>query len=262
MKNLHIKDSSNSGFTAAEVAVATGVMAILGIVVFNVLNSGMILYAKNTAVNSAHESAREGINRLTRDIRAAVSVPQLHNSSHDTTYTATGSFTVASSTPVNGVAPTAAGVSFQNVVAGSPDYVWQDPNSATLILIKDPGDQPTAGMRLIVPFWGIEDDIIKVTAAGTSGHSNIFLSNGGDQTVANKARKYGQSSYSGWVSPYAITYYTERFLYVVENGSYIADSQGPWIYTNGQYVAYTSGAMQRYRYENGEPNVYHMRYST
>jgi hypothetical protein len=256
------KTNSQAAFTSAEMVVATMVMAILGIVFLNVLNSGMILYAKNTAVNSAHESAREGINRLTRDIHAAVSVPQLRNSSHDTTYTATGSFTVASSTPVNGVAPTAAGVSFQNVVAGSPDYVWQDPNSATLILIKDPGDQPTAGMRLIVPFWGIEDDISKVTAAGTSGHSNIFLTNGGDTTVAQKARKYGQGTYSGWVSPYAITYYTERVLYIVENGTYIADAQGPWILSSGQYVAYTSGAMQRYRYENGQLNVYHQRYSS
>ena len=113
MKNLHMKKLSNSGFTVAEMAVATAVMAILGIVVFNVLNSGMILYAKNTAVNSAHQEAREGISRLTRDIHAAVSVPQLRSSAHDTTYTATGSFTVVSSAPVNGVPPTAAGVSFQ-----------------------------------------------------------------------------------------------------------------------------------------------------
>jgi hypothetical protein len=262
MKNLNMQKSSNSGFTSAEMAVATAVMVVLGIVVFNVLNSGMILYAKNAAVNSAHEEAREGVNHLTRDIHAAVSVPQLRNSTHDTTYTATGSFTVASSTPVNGVAPTAAGVSFQNVVPGSPDYVWQDPNSDQLILIKDPGDQPTPGMRLIVPFWGIEDDINKVTAAGTSGHSNIFLTNGGDQTVASKARKYGQGTYTGWASPYAITYYTERMLYIVENGTYVADSQGPWILSNGQYVAYTSGAMQRYRYENGQLNVYRLRYSS
>jgi hypothetical protein len=255
MKNLHIKKSSDAGYTAAELAVATAVMAILGIVVFNVLNSGMILYAKNAAVNSAHEEAREGVNRLTRDLHAAVSVPQLRNSTHDTNYTASGSYAVVSSTPVNGVAPTAQGVSFQDVVQGSPDYVWQDPNSPSLILIKDPGDQPTPGMRLIVPFWGIEDDIYKVTSSGVSGHSNVFLQNGGDQTIASKARKFGQGTYQGWVSPYAITYYTERMLYVVENGSYIADSQGPWIYSNGQYVAYTSGSMQRYRYENGQLNL-------
>ena len=50
-------------------------------------------------------------------------------------------------------------------------------------------------------------------------------------------------------------------LYVVEGGNYIADSNGPWILSGGQYVAYTSGAMQRYRYENGQLNVYHQRYS-
>ena len=95
-----------------------------------------------------------------------------------------------------------------------------------------------------------------------AGRSNVFLQNGGDQTVASKARKFGQGTYQGWTSPYAITYYTERMLYVVENGSYIADSQGPWIYSNGQYVAYTSGSMQRYRYENGQLNLYRQRYSS
>jgi hypothetical protein len=262
MKKLHIRESLEDGFSSGEMVIATGVMAILGIVVFNVLNSGMILYAKNTAVNSAHQEARDGINRLTRDIHAAVSVPQLRSSSHDGTYTTSGSFAVVSSAPVNGVPPTAAGVSFQNVVQGSPDYVWQDPGNENLIMIKDPGDQPTAGMRLIVPFWGIEDDISKVTAQGTLNHSNVFLVSGADTTVASKARKYGQGTYSGWVSPYAITYYTERILYVVENGTYVPDAQGPWVYSGGQYVAYTSGSMQRYRYENGELNVYHQRYSS
>jgi hypothetical protein len=51
-------------------------------------------------------------------------------------------------------------------------------------------------------------------------------------------------------------------LYIVENGTYVADSQGPWILSNGQYVAYTSGTMQRYRYENGQLNVYRLRYSS
>ena len=145
MKTL-ANTNSQAGFTAAEMVVSTMIMAILGIVFLNVLNSGMILYAKNTAVNLAHEEGREGILRFTRDLHAAISVPQLRGNTHDSTYTVSGSFSVASSTPVNGVAPTAAGVSFQDVVAGSPDYVWQDPNNSNLIMIKDPGDAPTAGM--------------------------------------------------------------------------------------------------------------------
>jgi len=236
-----------------------------------VLNSGMILYAKNTAVNSAHEEGRQGINRFTRDLHAAVSVPQLRNNTHDSTYSCgtyecgdtlnTSSFAVVSSTPVSGVAPTAAGVSFQDVVSGSPDYVWQDNNNANQIKIKDPGDQPTAGMRLIVPQWSYEDAITKVAGAGVN-HSNVFLFNGEDTTIATnlagQGRKFGQGTYS--VGPYAITYYTERMLYVVEGGKYIADSQGPWILSSGNYVAYTSGNMQRYRFENGNLNLYRQRY--
>src|SRR5437016_13804395 len=121
MKIQNSNHSSQHGFTAAEMVISTMVMAILGIVFLQVLNSGMILYAKNTAVNSAHEESREGINRLSRDIHASVSVPQLRNSTHDGTYTVAGSFAVVSSNPVGGVPPTAAGVSFQNVTPGNPN---------------------------------------------------------------------------------------------------------------------------------------------
>ena len=108
MKSCYRKNSE-SGFTVAEMVISTMVMAILGIVFLQVLNSGMILYAKNTAVNSAHEESREGLNRLTRDIHASVSVPQLRNNTTDANTTVSGSFAVVSSTPVSGVPPTAAG---------------------------------------------------------------------------------------------------------------------------------------------------------
>ena len=255
---------NQAAFTAVEMVVSTMIMAILGIVFLNVLNSGMILYAKNTAVNAAHEEGREGVNRLTRDLHAAISVPQLRTNTHDSTYSVAGSFTV----PTAAADVMAAGVSFQNVVPGSPDYVWQDPGNANLILIKDPGvcpgpNCPTAGMRLIVPFWRVEDDIVKITGNPQNGqaHSNVFLATGSDTTIAAKARKYGQTSYTGYASPYAITYFTERMLYVVEGGSYIADSNGPFVLSGGQYVAYTNQSGQRYRYENGQLNVYHQRYS-
>src|SRR5947199_9738754 len=95
-----------AGYTVAEMIVAIGVFCLLGIVFCSVLNSGMILYAKNTAVNTAHEEARDGINRLTRDIHASISVPQLRDTN----------FNIVGSTPVSatGSAPMAAGVSFQN----------------------------------------------------------------------------------------------------------------------------------------------------
>src|SRR5256886_9837850 len=124
------------GYTAGEMIIACGVLVILGLAFFQVLNSGMILYAKNTAVNSAHEQAREGINRLTRDIHASVSVPQLRNSTHDGTYTVAGSLAVVNSAPVGGVPPTADGVSFQNVTPSNPDFVLNAPGSDIKILLK------------------------------------------------------------------------------------------------------------------------------
>ncbi|MEY2526197.1 MAG: hypothetical protein QOE73_968, partial [Verrucomicrobiota bacterium] len=245
MKALHPNKLRQSGFTVAEMVVSTMILAILGIVFFNVLNSGMILYAKNTAVNSAHEQARDGIGRLTRDIHASVSVPQLRDTS----------FNVVSSTPVqaNSFAPMAAGVSFQNVASG-PNFVYKDPGASNLIMIKDGVLKPTAGWHIVIPFWNVEDDIVKVTAAGTTNHSNVFLQNGQETIVANKAPAFGGITY-------AITYYTERVMYLVKNGTYIADSKGPYILSSGNYIPYTSGAMQRYRYENGELHLYKQVYT-
>ena len=98
MKLLSYEKSSERGFTFAEMAVAIGVLSLLGVTFFQVLNSGLILSAKNTAVNVSHEEARMGVLRMTRDIHAAISVPQLRDNG----------FTVLSSDPVSGVAPMAA----------------------------------------------------------------------------------------------------------------------------------------------------------
>ena len=233
--------SSRHAFTLAEMIVAVAVFSLLGIVFFDVLNSGMVLFAKNTAVNAAHEEARQGINRLTRDIHAAVSVPQLRNNA----------FAVVDSAPVAGEPPMAAGVSFQNVASG-PNYVWKDPGNLDLIMIADGFPKPVAGMVLVVPFYGMEEVITKVAASGSSGHTNVFIK--ADEVTPNiDAPPYGGT--------YCITYYMDRTMYLVQNGTYMPDPQGPWISSGGDYVPYTSGTMQRYRYENGELHMYKQRYS-
>jgi hypothetical protein len=267
---------SESAFTYFEMGVAMGVLGLLGGVFFSVLNSGMVLSAKNIAVNSAHQEARDGILRLTRDIHASVSVPQLRDTSQNVVSS------VATTGPVAGsyVAPMAAGISFQNVFSG-PNYVWKDPNNPNLIMIKDNPDKPVAGMRLIIPFFNLEEDITKVVANGN--HHNVFIK--ADQSTPDiTAPSQG--------SPYAILYYTDRVMYVVKNGAYVADpdgdwilsggnyvscrtytanSSGEWILSNGVYVPYTNGTMQRYsytnssaqryRYENGELHLYKQDYA-
>ena len=234
------KRRGRKAFTLPEMMIAVAVLGLLGIVFFRVLQSGMTLSAKNTAVNAAHEEARQGILRLTRDIHASISVPQLRDAS----------FAVISSSPVPNASPgatppTAAGVSFQNIASG-PNYVFQDPGNANLIMIKDNPNQPTPGMRLIIPFWGIEDDIAKVTAGGAANHSNVYTVNG-TQNIANPPKYLG--------STYAITYYTNRVMYLVQNGNYVADPKGDFNLSSGVYLQVAPGTGQ-YHYENGELHYY------
>src|SRR6266576_2075109 len=135
------RHKAEGAFTVAEMGIAVGVLGLLGLMFFQVLQSGLTLSAKNTAVNSAHEEAKQGVQRLTRDLHASVSVPQLRDTSFNVVDSTLSPSASPSATP-----PTAAGVSFQNIVQGSPDYVWQDPGNSTLIMIKDGSGQPLQGM--------------------------------------------------------------------------------------------------------------------
>jgi hypothetical protein len=50
-------------------------------------------------------------------------------------------------------------------------------------------------------------------------------------------------------------------MYLVTNGTYVADSAGDWFLTGGVYVPYVSQVGQRYRYENGELHLYMQAYN-
>jgi type II secretory pathway pseudopilin PulG len=247
MNTFRSKQTSEEAFTFAEMAVAVGVLGLLGLVFFQVLQSGLTLSAKNTAVNAAHEEARQGVLRLTRDLHASISVPQLR----DTSFNVVDSTLSPSASP-GATPPTAAGVSFQNVNPTSPDYVWKDPGNPNLVMIKDNGAQPVQGMRLLIPAWGIEDDIQSVSSGGASGHSNVFtVHDMANTTTVKNSKVFGGTSY-------AITYYTNRVMYLVQNGNYVADSKGDFNLVGGQYVQVTPGTGQ-YHYENGELHYYQWR---
>ena len=245
MKRILKTKSSEAGFSVGEMGVAVGVLGLLGLVFFQVLQSGLVLSAKNTAVNAAHEEARQGVLRLTRDIHASISVPQLRD-----TY-----FNVVNSDPVGGVPTTAAGVSFQNVASG-PNFVWKDPGNPSLIMIKDNPSKPDEGQRLIIPFFGMEEDITKVTASGSANHSNVFIK--ADQSTPNiTAPDYG--------APYCITYYTNRVMYAVRNGTYTKDTNG--LYKKApndiDFIWATADTPpgHRYQYQNGELHLYKQGYN-
>jgi type II secretory pathway pseudopilin PulG len=242
-------------FTLPEMMISIGVLGLLGGVFFSVLQSGMVLFAKNVAVNVAHEETRQGINRLTRDIHASISIPELRNASN----------AVVNSQPAPSPAPTpihASAVSFQNIYGG-PHLLWQDPHPS-LIKIRDFGVKPEPGMRLIVPFWGVEDDIIQVAAAGSHHHSNVFLKNGW-QTALPRAEG----------GAYAIVYYTDRTMYAVRGGRFVKNPNGDYMpkdLSNNPNVtdlnAFTwfdavaaPGNSRRYVYEAGELQLFKQRYN-
>ena len=257
MKTSIQQQQHRSGFTLAEMMVAVGVFGLLGLVFFSVLKSGIVLFAKNTAVNIAHEEAREGINRLTRDIHASVSMPQLCNLD-STTNPITLLVPSPSPTPISGVAvgPMFSAVTFQNVANG-PNYIWKDTGGNGPIKIKD-NYTVSDGQHLLIPFWGalFEQDIIRHAAIGSTNHSNIWLQNGSETNI-NPREVVNNAC--------AITYYTERIAYVVMNGTFSKDVNG--LYTEGakggNYLWAPPGTPNghKYIYQNGELHMFRQRYS-
>src|SRR2546430_942379 len=248
--------SPKAGFTLAEMMIGLLCFVVIGGVIFLLLNSGMILYAKNMSVNTAHEDTRRAVNRLLRDIHAAVSVPQLIDGLN-----ADGTLQVHTSNTT-----AAAGVSFQLVWQdpNNPNdtgthYIWKDPASP-VIMIYNNGSctsgslcPPFPGQRLVAPLWGLEADITKTAAGGESNHVNVWLmdSQGDiiDQTGTAGRAPQGQGNSSNKHSNgnsndiYAVCYYTERVAYLVQNSQlrlyyhrYIGGSPdgtgGTWTWVN------------------------------
>jgi hypothetical protein len=198
MRTSNEKTKQNA-FTLAEIMVAAACATVAGVMLFGVLNVSTILYAKTTSINLAHDEARLAVNRLVNDIHKAVSTPQLWDASATST---NGLVTVTSS------AAKGSCVSFQLVPPnGGPYEVKNDPGNPNMIQIQTMvnGFDPTPGMRLIIPMYDIENNIIKVTSQGP--HRNVWM--------ANEEEKIPKSKDGTKI----ITYFTTRVFYAVEDGN-------------------------------------------
>ena len=152
------RHQSPRGFTIAELIVTSGIMLMVGLMIFLVLNSGMVLYAKNTAVNSAHQQARTGVDQMVANLHAAVSIPQLV----DTSLQPLGTIIDGSGNPIP-----APGVSFQ-IFSGGPFPV--DLSAAatdTSIRLWCPGYTPSSSARLNIPSHNIELDVVSTSVSGS-----------------------------------------------------------------------------------------------
>lgn len=195
---MTLKKTARRGATLLELSIAMSLIGAVGLAIYSMLNVGMILGAKNSAVNTAHQQARVAMLQLVQDIHSAVSLPAL---------------TDADSVPIGNPTPgtKAAGISFQ-LWAGGPYKICADATATSSVVQIQllTGDVvPQVGARLIVKSHQIEQDITAVTDLGGSKY---------DLTVAAPLGV----AIDGTQSP---TFYNipcfiaDRCSYVVKNGA-------------------------------------------
>ncbi len=170
----------------------------IGLSIFSMLNVGMILGAKNTAVNTAHQHARIAMLQLVQDLHSAISLPVL---------------TDADSVPIHNPPPNtpAPGISFQ-LWAGGPYKIAADATATSSVVQIQllAGDVlPQVGERLIVKSHEIEQDITAVDDVG-GGKYNITL------TAPIGVAIEGTGSPTDYNIPCFIT---DRCSYVVKDGT-------------------------------------------
>ena len=177
--------------------VTMGVMTIVGAMVFLVLNSGMVLYAKNTAVNSAHQQARAGVDQMLANIHSSVSIPELVD---------TNLQPIAA--PGSGPAP---GICYQTFTGGPFPVIANALATDTFVqLFCTGGYAPPANVRVEIPTHNIELDVTSTVGVGSSWRFN-FASPIGTAISISGSGKEGDPGTS-----YVITaFLTRRSSYAV-----------------------------------------------
>ena len=116
----HDKDR---GTSLVELAVTLSLIGVFGLSIYSMLNVGMIMGAKNGAVNTAHQQARVAMLQMVRDLHSAISLPAL---------------TDGNAVPLVNPAPntSAAGISFQLFSPAVSYLSFHGPLIETLVLMK------------------------------------------------------------------------------------------------------------------------------
>ena len=199
MKPTFARRCTGCASALVEVLISTAVMAVVSSIVFSILNSGMVLFAKNTAVNMAHQQARVAVLTMEGDLHSAVSIPQLAD---------------ANRAPVAGSGP-AAGLSFQVYAAGPFQVTATAPSGQNQITVRCPNYTPKVGQRFCLPLHQVELDITAVGAAGGTGGAVRTL------TLASNLPRPIETSLdnAGTLTPVVVTgFITDKYIYAVKNG--------------------------------------------
>jgi type II secretory pathway component PulJ len=210
---MRVSSFRQHGFTLVEMVMTTGILSAVGLAIFSMLNTGMILGAKNTAVNTAHQNARTAMLQMIADLHGAISLPYLIDDPN--VLDATGKPQAAASTP-------AAGIAFQLFSMGPLKVVSDVPITSNQVTVKAPSGNtqvPLVGQRLIILTHKIEDNITAVVNNGINNGSysyTLTLSN----NIANAIQGTGGSTNYNIVG-----FITDRCSYTVINGA--LDWKGP-----------------------------------
>ena len=160
------------GYTLVEIIISVSIFAFAGSGIYLTLRTGLLLYAKNSAINLSHQNVRVAMVELQQDLHGSVSIPQLVSSS---------------GVVITGTGP-AAGVSFRKFAGGPFSIVV--PTGATIsgglsqisIVTGSQGTtkdfHPQSGQRLhlqVLPTQMVELDVTGVSAPGTgSSGSTVY----------------------------------------------------------------------------------------
>jgi type II secretory pathway pseudopilin PulG len=161
--------SQPSGFKLVELMFTTALIGVVGLILYSILSTSMILGAKNTAVNTAHQQARIAMMNMVQDLHSAISLPQLVDTDGVTPWP----------TPTPGTSPSPApGISFQQWSSGPHEIRNNAAAGATQITLNlsNTGPTPVPGQRLVIPAYQIEADIASI-ANNSSNNFRVNLAN-------------------------------------------------------------------------------------
>src|SRR6187401_89832 len=68
-----------AAFTLTEVVITTALAALVGYTGYTILHVGLMLFAKNSAINVSHQQARKALLRMENDFHSSTSQVQLTN---------------------------------------------------------------------------------------------------------------------------------------------------------------------------------------
>jgi len=172
--------------------MSLGIFVLAGGMIYTGLNTATILYVKNTSINAAHAQMIKALERITRDVHASASSPQLVDVNRAST---TGP---------------AAGVTIQPVTGGpfALSSLSMLSGSGKVTILTGSSPKPQVGQRVVCPAALVEDFITAVAANSTNPLTET------DLTTANSI----WTAASLGTNLYYPVFITNKSAYVVNGG--------------------------------------------